>query len=53
MSWKKKIVQKSAAALAEKNRAASVAMNAEVRRSKARLVEEILKLKKLAQKKVK
>lgn len=45
--------RKSAAALAEKNRAASVAMNAEVRRSKARLVEEILKLKKLAQKKVK
>ena len=39
-------------ASAEKNRATSVALNAEVRRSKARLMEEIPKLRKLAQKKV-
>lgn len=36
----------------EKNRASAVALNAEVRRSKARLMEEVTKLGKLAQKKV-
>lgn len=34
------------------NRAKLVAMNAEIRRTKARLMEEIPKLQKLAQKKV-
>ena len=37
----------------EKNRASAAALNAEVRRSKARLMEEVPKLRKLAQKKVK
>lgn len=36
----------------EKNRAASVAMNAEIRRTKARLLEDAQKLQKLALKKV-
>ncbi|XP_065868189.1 syntaxin-72-like [Euphorbia lathyris] len=46
-------IQKSEAASMETNRAAVVAMNAEVRRTKARLADEIPKLKKLANKKVK
>ncbi|XP_039000119.1 syntaxin-71-like [Hibiscus syriacus] len=46
-------IQKSEAAATEKNRASAVAMNAEVRRTKARLLEEIPKLQRLAQKKVK
>lgn len=37
----------------EKNRATAVAMNAEIRRTKARLLEEVPKLQKLALKKVK
>lgn len=36
----------------ETNRAKSVAMNAEVRRTKARLLDEVPKLAKLSQKKV-
>ncbi|KAL0369681.1 UNVERIFIED_CONTAM: syntaxin [Sesamum angustifolium] len=44
---------KSEVAAVETNRAAAVAMNAEVRRTKARLMDELPKLKKLAQKKVK
>ncbi|KAK4780528.1 hypothetical protein SAY87_016634 [Trapa incisa] len=46
-------LQKIERATVEKNRATSVALNAEVRRAKARLLEEIPKLHKLAQKKVK
>ncbi|WCJ41055.1 syntaxin of plants 72 [Euphorbia peplus] len=46
-------IQKSEAAAMETNRAVAVAMNAEVRRTKARLADDIPKLKKLAQKKVK
>ncbi|XP_038902168.1 syntaxin-71-like [Benincasa hispida] len=46
-------LQKSEVALSEKNRAAAVAMNAEVRRKKARLMDEVPKLRKLAHKKVK
>lgn len=46
-------VQKSEAAVSEKNRASAVAMFAEVRRTKARLLEELPKLHKLAHKKVK
>ncbi|KAF3778922.1 Syntaxin [Nymphaea thermarum] len=46
-------LQKVEDASKEKNRAASVAMNAEIRRTKARLLEEIPKLQRLAQKKVK
>lgn len=45
-------LQKSEAASAENNRAAVVAMSAEVRRTKARLLEEIPKLQRLALKKV-
>jgi len=37
----------------ETNRAKTVAINAEIRRSKARLMEEVSKLQKLAYKKVK
>ncbi|KAJ4726004.1 Syntaxin-71 like [Melia azedarach] len=48
-----KAILKSEAASREKNRAAAVAMNAEVRRTKARLLEEVPKLQKLARKKVK
>ncbi|XP_068646365.1 syntaxin-71-like [Aristolochia californica] len=44
---------KAEAAAVEKNRAAQVAMNAEIRRTKARLLEEVQKLHKLALKKVK
>ncbi|XP_052194793.1 syntaxin-71-like isoform X2 [Diospyros lotus] len=44
---------KSRAASAETNRATAVAVNAEVRRSKARLLEEFPKLQRLALKKVK
>lgn len=36
----------------EKNRASVVAMNAEIRRTKARLMEQVLALQKLAVKKV-
>ncbi|XP_008463931.1 syntaxin-71 isoform X2 [Cucumis melo] len=46
-------LQKSEAASTETNRAAAVAMNAEVRRKKARLMDEVPKLRKLAHKKVK
>lgn len=46
-------LQKSELALSEKNRAAAAAMNAEVRRTKGRLMDEIPKLRKLAHKKVK
>ncbi|KAI3983630.1 hypothetical protein MKX01_000642 [Papaver californicum] len=46
-------LEKSEAAAIEKNRAAAVAMNAEVRRTKARLVEELTKLQRLAGKKAK
>ncbi|KAF5751535.1 hypothetical protein HS088_TW02G00550 [Tripterygium wilfordii] len=44
---------KSGTASGEMNRAIAVAMNAEVRRTKARLMEEVPKLQKLAQKRVK
>ncbi|KAL0390125.1 UNVERIFIED_CONTAM: syntaxin [Sesamum calycinum] len=44
-------LRKSEVAAVETNRAAAVAMNAEVRRTKARLMDELPKLKKLAQKK--
>ncbi|KAK6141943.1 hypothetical protein DH2020_024316 [Rehmannia glutinosa] len=46
-------VYKSEVAAVETNRATVVALNAEVRRMKARLMEEVPKLQKLAQKKVK
>ncbi|CAL9040307.1 unnamed protein product, partial [Musa banksii] len=46
-------VQKAERACQEKNRAAVVALNAEIRRTKARLSEEIPKLQRLALKKVK
>nr|DAD26146.1 TPA_asm: hypothetical protein HUJ06_027614 [Nelumbo nucifera] len=46
-------LQKAEAASKEKNRAAAVAMNAEIRRTKARLLEEVPKLQRLAVKKVK
>ncbi|KAF5744690.1 hypothetical protein HS088_TW07G00268 [Tripterygium wilfordii] len=46
-------LQKSETASGEMNRAIAVAMNAEVRRTKARLMEEVPKLRKLAQKRVK
>ena len=45
-------MQKAELIATENNRAAAVAMNAEVRRTKARLAEEVVKLKKLANKKV-
>ncbi|KAK4755284.1 hypothetical protein SAY87_009041 [Trapa incisa] len=45
-------VQKAEAASNEKNRASTVAMNAEIRRTKARLLEEVPKLQRLAMKKV-
>lgn len=45
-------MQKSEIASMETNRASAVAMNAEVRRTKARLMNEIPKLRKLAMKKV-
>ncbi|XP_059430790.1 syntaxin-71-like isoform X1 [Corylus avellana] len=46
-------LHKSEMASTEKNRASAAAMNAEVRRTKARLMDEIPKLRKLALKKVK
>ncbi|KAF8397668.1 hypothetical protein HHK36_016589 [Tetracentron sinense] len=46
-------LQKSEVASKEKNRASVVAMNAEIRRTKARLLEEVPKLQRLALKKVK
>ncbi|GFZ16924.1 syntaxin of plants 73 [Actinidia rufa] len=46
-------LEKSEAAATERNRASAVAMNAEIRRIKARLMEEIPKLQRLAVKKVK
>ncbi|KAG0543410.1 hypothetical protein BDA96_02G188600 [Sorghum bicolor] len=46
-------IEKSARAANEKNRAASVTLNADVRRTKARLLEEVVKLQKIAAKKVK
>ncbi|XP_054813556.1 syntaxin-71-like [Prosopis cineraria] len=46
-------LNKSEIASNEKNRAAAAALNAEVRRTKAGLMEEVPKLRKLAQKKVK
>ncbi|CAN6217405.1 unnamed protein product [Urochloa humidicola] len=46
-------VETAARAAKEKNRAAAVAMNADVRRTKARLLEEVVKLQKMAAKKVK
>lgn len=46
-------MQKSEAAAMETSRASVVAMNAEIRRAKARMMEEVPKLQKLALKKVK
>ncbi|KAL3653068.1 Syntaxin-71 [Castilleja foliolosa] len=46
-------LRKSELAAVETNRATVVALNAEVRRTKARLMDEVPKLQKLAQKKVK
>ncbi|GLT81836.1 hypothetical protein SLE2022_002660 [Rubroshorea leprosula] len=48
-----KTLQKAEVASVEKNRAAAVSLSAEVRQLKARLMEDIPKLQKLAQKKVK
>ncbi|CAA2982767.1 syntaxin-71 [Olea europaea subsp. europaea] len=47
------VLHKSEMVAMETNRAAMVAMNAEVRRTKARLMDEVPKLQKLAQKRVK
>jgi len=44
--------QKAETASNEKNRASVVAINAEIRRTKAKLLEEIPKLQRLAMKKV-
>ncbi|KAK4392169.1 DnaJ protein P58IPK [Sesamum angolense] len=46
-------LQKAETAASEKNRASVVAINAEIRRTKARLLEEVPKLQRLAVKKVK
>ncbi|XP_050380709.1 syntaxin-71-like [Argentina anserina] len=46
-------LQKAELASKEKNRASAVALNAEIRRTKARLMEEVPKLQRLAVKKVK
>ncbi|KAL2250612.1 UNVERIFIED_CONTAM: Syntaxin-71 [Sesamum indicum] len=46
-------LQKAETASSEKNRASAVAINAEIRRTKARLLEEVPKLQRLAVKKVK
>ncbi|KAM0991035.1 hypothetical protein ACFX13_009596 [Malus domestica] len=46
-------LQKAEIASKEKNRASAVALNAEIRRTKARLLEEVPKLQRLAVKKVK
>ncbi|MQL72384.1 hypothetical protein Taro_004698 [Colocasia esculenta] len=45
-------LQKAELASKEKNRASAVALNAEIRRTKARLLEEVPKLERLAIKKV-
>lgn len=45
-------MQKAEKSAMESNRAVAVATNLEIRRSKARLMEELPKLRKLAQKKV-
>lgn len=45
-------MQKADLAAKEKNKASVVAMNAELRRTKARLLEEVPKLQRLAIKKV-
>lgn len=45
-------LQKADTASNEKNRASAVALNAEIRRTKARLLEEVPKLQRLAIKKV-
>ncbi|XP_065857505.1 syntaxin-71 [Euphorbia lathyris] len=47
------VLQKAELASREKNKASAVALNAEIRRTKARLQEEVPKLQKLAVKKVK
>ncbi|KAB2622316.1 syntaxin-71-like [Pyrus ussuriensis x Pyrus communis] len=47
------LLQKAEIASKEKNRASAVALNAEIRRTKARLLEEVPKLQRLAMKKVK
>ncbi|KAM1352767.1 hypothetical protein ACFX1X_032844 [Malus domestica] len=47
------LLQKAEIASKEKNRASAVALNAEIRRTKARLLEEVPKLQRLAVKKVK
>ncbi|XP_062117162.1 syntaxin-71-like [Humulus lupulus] len=46
-------LQKAEVAVKEKSRASAVALNAEIRRTKARLLEEVPKLQRLAFKKVK
>uniref|UniRef100_A0A0E0QQB2 t-SNARE coiled-coil homology domain-containing protein n=1 Tax=Oryza rufipogon TaxID=4529 RepID=A0A0E0QQB2_ORYRU len=46
-------IERSERAATETNRAAAVALNADVRRTKARLTEEVVRLRKLAAKKVK
>uniref|UniRef100_I1QN98 t-SNARE coiled-coil homology domain-containing protein n=1 Tax=Oryza glaberrima TaxID=4538 RepID=I1QN98_ORYGL len=46
-------IEKSERAATETNRAAAAALNSDVRRTKARLAEEVVKLRKLAAKKVK
>lgn len=46
-------LEKAEAAAKEKNKASAVASNAEIRRTKARLLEEVPKLQRLAMKKVK
>ncbi|KAG8056510.1 hypothetical protein GUJ93_ZPchr0002g24645 [Zizania palustris] len=46
-------IEKSERAARETNRAAAVTLNADVRRIKARLMDEVIKLRKLAAKKVK
>ncbi|KAL8459454.1 hypothetical protein ACS0TY_036806 [Phlomoides rotata] len=46
-------LQKAETAASEKNRASVVAINAEIRRNKARLLEEVPKLQRLAVKKIK
>ncbi|CAB4284305.1 unnamed protein product [Prunus armeniaca] len=47
------LLQKAEIASKEKNKASAVALNAEIRRTKARLLEEVPKLQRLAVKKVK
>ncbi|KAI4300258.1 hypothetical protein L6164_033655 [Bauhinia variegata] len=47
------LLQKAETANKEKSRASTVAINAEIRRTKARLLEEVPKLQRLAMKKVK